>query len=154
MKSILSLFLCLLGVCVSAQNFAIWFLGPNTNGIATNWPASTTPIGTNTVCAGADAIMTWPQVRALQNSLRAGMDAWQSNQTYQAAQVIANRQALVTQITQRMNAWQDFLGTPQSANSNFATIAQASQWARELLWLERKMMTLVILPRYSPENDQ
>lgn len=80
MKTILTIFLAS-GIWCSAQNVAVWMYGPNTNGVATNFPVSwksigvavTYPSDTNAVVMSVNAAL------ALKASTQASYDAYQAS---------------------------------------------------------------------------
>jgi hypothetical protein len=59
----ISLALLLSTLLANAQNWAVWHIGPNTNGIPTNFPVRVEDIGTNAVWPGSDQVV-------------AGVEAW------------------------------------------------------------------------------
>src|SRR5687768_3866624 len=54
----------LLPMLACGQNWAVWHWGPNTNGIATNFPARAEDIGSSNTWPGASAVLTWEELRA------------------------------------------------------------------------------------------
>lgn len=61
--------LLLLPVILISQNVAVWYVGPNTNGIPTNALAQIENIETNTSYPGAHAVMSIEEVRRMQMDL-------------------------------------------------------------------------------------
>lgn len=148
--------LCLLILTVTlaqAENVAVWFVGPNTNYLPTNYPVASKRIGEATSFPGAHAVMTIEEFRALKASL---LPAWQlveSNRLWQAENAVAVRRQAFETATARLADWEKFLGTPQNSASNLVNIAQASQWAREMIWLQKRLIQ-AMRPLYKPEEDE
>lgn len=58
MKGLFCALIGLLALPVSGQNWAIWYVGPNTNGLPTDFPARVEDVGTNSSWPGADMVCT------------------------------------------------------------------------------------------------
>jgi hypothetical protein len=150
MKTKLVLLLTVLTLSLHGADVAVWFYGPNTNGIATNFP---TRFDANTNEPTRHAIMSRELAWALKNSTQPTWDAYQSNLNYQAQLPIKALKTQWESATKRLDEWTTFLGTPSQNNSNLVNIAQASQALRELIWLQQGLLR-VIAPMFQPENMQ
>lgn len=137
---------------VYGQNFAVWYLGPNTNAIATNWPAYTKSIGTNTSFKGADDVLSSAQLSVLKSNLWPTYSRWESNNAYASTQRTQTNLDQFNTAVKRMSEWTAYIGTSGAPKSNFVSIAQASQWAREMLWLNQKLLNIT-KAQYHPEDD-
>ena len=149
MKATILLLLCAVGLY--AENVAVSFYGPNTNGVATNFPVTWVRC-TNEVAPPGFALMSVEGARALKAATQASYDAYASNETWKVESVVTNRLAQFQAVSVRLDYWQALLGTPQNVNSNFVNIAQASQWAREMVWLQKRILKIVAA-QYRPEED-
>jgi hypothetical protein len=122
MKTFLLLIAFALPLC--AQNLAVNFHGANTNGIPTNWPSYTRPIGTNTFAPGADAVMTSAELDAHKQPLwpqyRAAVWLMQSNDMFSATNVVGQN------VSALRNLFEDFAdyerGWQAGTNYNAATV--------------------------------
>ncbi len=150
MKTIALLFLS--GLPLLAQEVAVWVYGPNPDGVATNYPVSW--VGWTNAPPGpaGSLLMSVEGARALKAATQASYDRYVSNQNWQVENVLTNRSGQFQAIGHRLEDWAGYLGGPQSAGSNFVSIAQASQWAREMVWLQQRVLRM-LAGQYRPEDD-
>jgi hypothetical protein len=135
-----------------AQDVAVRFYGPNTNGVATNFPAAWMRPGTNPPPAGW-TVMPMAQALSLKAATQPTMDRYVSNRAWASEQALVDAAQTYALAEQRLEQWRSFLGTPQNPGSNFVTLGQASQWAREMLWLQQRLIRIT-KHLYKPEDDQ
>lgn len=88
MKTIACIFLVISALTASAQNWAALYIGPNTNGVPTNYPVSARWLGTNTAVQAGEVRVTDAQLKALvsagEAAYRASTEAARSNALWSA----------------------------------------------------------------------
>ena len=122
-------------------------------GIPLAWPMVIKRVATTETEAGWFTNTTRAGFEAYRQAHKAEYDAWESNKMWQAQSALDTLAAQYDLAIARLEEWTAFLGEPKGSVSNFVNIAQASQWAREMVWLQQRLVKAT-RQLYRPEEDR